>query len=86
MSYKELPMDYVLVLQQINDDGGDNVEDLIDAVRVDRSRLQHIIAALHHKGLITVENLRYGTWLNVSRKGQRLMQYLWPETELRYRY
>jgi len=86
MRYKELPEDYALVLQQICEDGGDNANDLVDIVRVDRSRLSHIISALHHKGLVTIENIGYEPWLTVSTKGKHFIKYLWPESGVRYQY
>lgn len=84
MRYKKLPEDYTLVLRQISVDGGDTVDDLIEMIRVDRRRMPHIISSLHHKGLITIENIGYGTWLNLSTKGRRCMQYIWPDSTLRY--
>jgi DNA-binding IclR family transcriptional regulator len=86
MRYKELPEEYAIVLQQINEDGGDNIDDLVDTVRVDKSRLAHIVSALHHRGLVTVENLGYEPWLTVSAKGRRLIHYLWPESGMHYQY
>jgi len=86
MRYKELPEDYALILQQIHEDGGDNVDDLVETVRVDRGRLVHIISALHNRGLVTIENVSYGPWLTLSTKGQRLLRYLWPETAMHYKY
>ncbi|MDB5184224.1 MAG: hypothetical protein JWN38_32 [Candidatus Saccharibacteria bacterium] len=80
-----LPEDYALVLQQINDDGGDDFSTLSEALRYDRSRLLHIVQALHHKGLITVQSTGFSeVWLGVSHKGRRLISYLWPDSRLQF--
>lgn len=84
MKLNQLPMDCAIVLQQINDDGGDCFADLADTMSVDSSRLAHIIGSLQHKGLITIERAGYETWLTVSSKGRRLMQRIWPESRVRY--
>lgn len=82
MHVQQLPFDYAMVLQQINDDEGDGFDDLADSLRIERGRLAHIIHALHHKGLIRLEGSLGGReiWLSLSAKGKRLMQYLWPES------
>ncbi len=85
MRYKDLPEDYALVLQQISEDGGDHIDDLAELVRMDRSRLLHIVSSLQHKGLINIEQLGYGAWLNLNTKGRRFMQYLWPESAVRFK-
>jgi DNA-binding MarR family transcriptional regulator len=86
MKTKQLPEDYAIVLQQISEDGGDELDDLLDSLRIDRTRLQHIIRSLHHKGLITIEAMGYDTWLSLSSKGRHLIRYLWPESGLSYGY
>lgn len=86
MRFKELPEDYAIVLQQIDEDGGDYIDELVDAISIDQDRVRHIVGSLHHKGLITTQNVAFGTWLGLSSKGHRLMRYLWPEANMRYRY
>jgi len=76
--------DQALVLQQIDETGGEDFGTLADTLRFDRHRLAQIITALRDKGLLVMS--RDGQtvmWLRVSAKGQRLMQYIWPETGLR---
>lgn len=82
MHVQQLPLDYAMVLQQIHDDEGDGFDDLADTLRLERSRLAHIVHALHHKGLIRLEGGMAGReiWLSLSAKGRRLMNYLWPES------
>jgi hypothetical protein len=84
MHDKELPEEYAVILQQISEDGGDNLANLAQVVQVERGHLLHIVSALRRKGLVSVEQLGYEPWLTVSAKGQRLIQYLWPESSLRY--
>ncbi len=88
MHVQQLPLDYAMVLQQINEDDGDGFDDLAENMRLERSRLAHIIRALHHKGLIRLEGGMGGRdmWLSLSAKGRRLMTYLWPESNLHLSY
>jgi len=88
MHTQQLPYDYAIVLQQISEDGNDGFEDLVGTLRLERSRLGHILQALHHKGLIKIEHAAYGEemWLSLSSKGRRLIQHLWPESRLQTSY
>lgn len=77
----ELPEEYAIVLQQIDEDGGEEFNDLVETLHFERSRLTHIVKALQHKGLISLKgNGERGFWIQLSRKGERLMGYLWPES------
>ena len=81
MKTGHLPADYALVLQQLNEDGGEDFATLAEMLRFDRSRIAHIVQALHHKGLVVIRGLERGSpWLMLSGKGRRLMTYLWPES------
>lgn len=84
MKTTHLSMDCAIVLQQINDDGGDCLDDLADTMRVDSSRLEHIVSSLQHRGLVVAQGIGYETWLSLSSKGRRVMQQLWPESTVRY--
>lgn len=88
MPTKHLPEDYVLVLQQISEDGGGDFDDLADTLRIERSRLGHIIQSLYHKGLIVVDRTRATreSWMSLSSKGKRFIAYLWPESRSVYGY
>ena len=88
MHVQQLPQDYALVLQQIGEDGEDGFEDLVGTLNLERSRLGHILQALHHKGLIKIEHAKYGeeAWMSLSAKGRRLMTYLWPESGMQPSY
>jgi len=82
MRVQQLPMDYAMVLHQINEEDGGGFDELADNLRIERGRLAHIVQALHHKGLIRLEGSLGGRelWLSLSAKGRRLMNYLWPES------
>ena len=88
MHTKQLPQDYALVLQQIEEDGGDGFDELADTLRLERSRLSHIVQSLHHKGLIIINQSlpNRDSWLSLSSKGRRFMSYLWPESGMRASY
>jgi DNA-binding MarR family transcriptional regulator len=78
-----MPEDYALVLQQIQENGQDDLANLAESLRIRRSRLTHIIDALKHKGLIRMtRDYRNDVWIELSGKGRRLVSYLWPETRL----
>ena len=87
MQHIELPEDYSLVLQEVGDRGEEDVSLLAESLNFERSRLQHILQALQHKGLITLtRSAGRGAWVRLSSKGQKLMQTLWPESGLSYSY
>jgi DNA-binding MarR family transcriptional regulator len=88
MKAQQLPQDYALVLQQINEDGEDGFEDLVGSLGLERGRLGHILHSLQHKGLIRIEHATFGeeVWLSLSSKGKRLITYLWPESQTQYGY
>jgi DNA-binding MarR family transcriptional regulator len=78
-----MPEDYALVLQQIQENGQDDLANLAESLRIRRSRLTHIIDALKHKGLIRMtRDYRNDVWIELSGNGRRLVSYLWPETRL----
>lgn len=76
----EMPADYALVLQQVEENGQEDFTNLAESLHIDRKRLTHIVQALQHKGLIRVKRAAQGTWISLSKRGQRLMDSLWPES------
>ena len=84
---KQLPQDYVLVLQQINEDGGDGFDDLAETLKIERGRLGHIVQSLYHKGLIMIDYAASReSWMSLSAKGKRFVTYLWPESTHAYNF
>lgn len=76
----ELPEDYAIVLQQVKEMGEEDFTSLAESLRISRPRLLHIVKNLQHKGLILVSRSTYSdAWIRLSTKGQRLMDFMWPE-------
>jgi DNA-binding MarR family transcriptional regulator len=84
MQTVQLPQDYALVMQQIDENGEEDFTNLSETLQLDRQRLTHVILALRHKGLIQLHTSANASWIKLSTKGQRLMAYLWPESALHY--
>lgn len=76
----KLPLDYSLVLQQIIEDGEDDVDTLTETLNIKKQRLMHILSNLGHKGLIIMERDTFSQLrVRLSRKGQRITKIIWPE-------
>lgn len=71
-----LPTDYALVLQQIQEDGEDDIASLSYTLSISPHRIFHIVRALQHKGLVRVYD---DAVVSLSRKGRRVLLYVWPE-------
>jgi DNA-binding MarR family transcriptional regulator len=87
MQHIELPRDYALVLQTVQESGEEDFTNLAETLRFDRQRLAHIIEALRHRGLIYFSRSagslgRSGTdaWIRLSAKGSKILQTIWPES------
>jgi len=78
----ELPEEYALVLQQVNESGEEDFNTLVESMRFDRKRLAHIVQALRHKGLIMMSQNARDPLIRLSAKGRRLMRYVWPESSM----
>ncbi len=82
-----LNRDYMSVLEQIAEDGRDDLETLEETLRYDRKKLRHIIKGLQHKGLVTVRYVSgYDTLISLSTKGKRFLRSMWPESMLPFGY
>lgn len=75
----ELPADYAIVLQQVDENGAENFTSLAESLRFDRARLMHILRALKHKGLIVTQDMGEDIWIRLSAKGRQLSNYIWPK-------
>lgn len=85
MQHLELPGDYALVLQTVQENGEEDFGNLAETLRFDRQRLAHIIESLRHKGLIYLSrSSRSSTdaWIRLSAKGRKSMTAIWPESSL----
>lgn len=68
-----------IVLQQISENGEDDVVSLSEALGMKRKRVAASIDSLRRKGLITVQKVAGEWWVQVSAKGKHLTHYVWPE-------
>lgn len=71
--------DQALILQIIEESGGEDIENLAASLRFERSRLVNLLIGLQHKGLIRIRNTGYGKTATLSRKGRKTTRLLWPE-------
>lgn len=77
---RDLPTDYALVLQQINETGSDEVGVLSETLNLSRARIVHIVTSLRQKGLVLIDKTSWGdAWVRLSAKGQKLVSQLWPD-------
>jgi DNA-binding MarR family transcriptional regulator len=81
-----LPFEYAIVLQQVDQAGEEDFITLAEALYLDKARLSHILKALKHKGLIRVNRRAQETWISLSARGQRLIAQLIPEAPWPYNY
>lgn len=87
MQHIELPEDYSLVLQEVGACGEEDIALLAESLNFDQGRLQHILHALQHKGLVCFSlTAGRGVWVRLSAKGQKFMDSLWPEAGMSYGY
>jgi DNA-binding MarR family transcriptional regulator len=81
MQHISLPEDYSLVLQEVGDHGEEELTELAESLSFEKGRLQHIILALQHKGLVILNrSMGHGVWIRLSSKGRKFMSNLWPES------
>ena len=74
----ELPEDYTLVLQQVEESGAEQFSLLAESLRFDRARLAHIVRALQHKGLVITQRIGEDMLIRLSAKGRQLATYIVP--------
>jgi DNA-binding MarR family transcriptional regulator len=77
----QLPEDYALVLQQVEESGSEDFSILAESLRIERSRLSHIVKALQHKGLIVMHAAGEDFRIRLSAKGRQLTAYIWPHQQ-----
>lgn len=91
MQHIDLPRDYALVLQTIQENGEEDFTNLAETLCFDRPRLAHIIESLRHRGLVYFSRSTGGlgrsstdAWIRLSAKGRKIMQSIWPESSISY--
>ena len=77
---RSLSLSEAIVLQQVHEDGEDNTLSLERALGMSRERTLNVIAHLKRKGLVAIDGEFDGLWVHLTRKGRRLINYLWPES------
>lgn len=76
----EMPADYALVLQQVDEHGEEDFTNLAESLSLDRKRLSHIVHALQHKGLVQVHMVQRDIWIRLSARGRRLVAAVWHDS------
>ena len=74
-----LTSDEALVLQQIAENGEDDVIGLSRGLRMSRSRVAQQLERLRAKKLVTIKSVYGDLWVRASKRGRRLVRYMWPE-------
>jgi predicted transcriptional regulator len=73
----ELNEDSALVLQQIEEMGEDDFDNLNESLRFGRPYLTHILQSLQHKGLIIIKD----RWIFLSSKGKKTTEIICPKLD-----
>lgn len=71
-----------LILQQIYEDGGDDVVVLAGQVGLSRRTVMNILADLRRKGLMAIDQIYGDAWVRLTARGKRLVQKIWPEAQM----
>lgn len=71
-----------LILQQIYEDGGDDVVVLAVQVGLSRRTVMNILVDLRRKGLMAIDQIYGDTWVRLTARGKRLVQKIWPEAQM----
>lgn len=74
-----LTSDEALVLQQIAENGEDDVIGLSRGLRMSRSRVAQQLERLRAKKLVTIKSTCGDLWVRASKRGRQLVRYMWPE-------
>lgn len=71
-----------LVLQQVYEDGGDDISMLAAQVGMPRRTAMNVLADLRRKGLMAIEQVYGDAWAKLTARGKRLVQQIWPEMQM----
>lgn len=75
MKKYEINADSALLLQQIEENGEEDFDNLAESLRFGRQYTWHLLINLKHKGLIKIK----GPWISLSAKGKKVLGLAWPE-------
>ncbi|MCA9348394.1 hypothetical protein KC867_03215 [Candidatus Saccharibacteria bacterium] len=70
----------VLLLQQIYEDGEDDINDLVKQSGMSIGRVVSLVDSLRRKGLLIIHHNYVDTWVKLSSNGKRLISTTWPES------
>lgn len=79
MKTVSLEEDQAVLLQTIDETGGQDVDNLAETLRFDRPQLVNLLVNLQHKGLIKLRVTAYGTDAELSSKGRKTIGLIWPD-------
>lgn len=74
-----LTSDEALVLQQIAENGEDDVIGLSRGLSMSRSQVAKQLDRLRAKKLVTIKATCGDLWVRASKRGRHLVRYMWPE-------
>ena len=78
-SINNLTPNEAIVLQQIYEDGEDDVRTLAQMLGMSAKSVVAVVAHLKKRGLVAISNDLGDLWIEVSAKGRCLIKRLWPE-------
>ncbi|NCA97718.1 MAG: MarR family transcriptional regulator [Bacteroidia bacterium] len=81
---KDLSPMEAIVLQQVHEDGEDDAHSLATGLGMSRQRILSIVARLKRRGLVSVNGGYDAILVNLTSKGRRLINYLWPKQGMLY--
>ena len=70
-----------LVLQQVHEDGEDDLPSLSRQLGISRRYALAIVASLKRKGLLVVTDSYHQLWVRPSARGKRMIRYIWPQAQ-----
>jgi DNA-binding MarR family transcriptional regulator len=70
-----------LVLQQVHEDGEDDLPALSQQLGMSRGYVAAVVASLKHKGLLIVTDGYHQLWVRPSTRGKRMIRYIWPQAQ-----
>ena len=71
-----------LVLQQVYEDGSDDIAMLAVQVGITRRTVMNVLTDLRRKGLMAIEQAYGDAWVRLTVRGKRLVQQIWPEMQM----
>lgn len=68
-----------VILQQIFDDGEDEIRDIEYEMHMPHHQIIDVIGRLRRKGFVTIKSDFDSMWIRVTARGRHLMLEAWPE-------